>query len=231
MDSIRTAMAIFKVLMEKGQLARENSSELFVRYSEPEIQDILNEMSEEMDCELLRIKDTIYLIPDYDNALLGFRNKDAREWIGANARMADVFLGYYMTALILNLFYGGKNRDPKQREFLNMTTIIEELDARIQRIFSNEEKTAEMEKEYSLNFKSIAMNWDSKRVFEDGSRISTKLGFLLKVLRLLQLEGLIQIAENEKEIRTTRKLDDLMIHYYLNDSRINELHEIFKEEQ
>lgn len=112
-----------------------------------------------------------------------------------------------------------------------MTTIIEELDARIQRIFSNEEKTAEMEKEYSLNFKSIAMNWDSKRVFEDGSRISTKLGFLLKVLRLLQLEGLVQIAENEKEIRTTRKLDDLMIHYYLNDSRINELHEIFKEEQ
>lgn len=231
MDSIRTAMAIFKILMEKGQLTRENNSELFVRYSEPEIQDILNEMSEEMECELLRIKDTIYLIPDYDNALLGFRNKDSREWIGSNARMVDVFLGYYMTALILNLFYGGKNRDPKQREFLNMTMIIEELDARIQRILSHEEKTAEMEKEYSLNFKSIALNWDSKRVFEDGSRISTKLGFLLKVLRLLQLEGLIQIAENEKEIRTTRKLDDLMIHYYLNDSRINELHEIFKEEQ
>ena len=193
MDNMKTAMQIFRELLEKGQMDRETNSELFLQYSEPEVQELMNVIVEEMNCQILRVKNTIYLVPDFDNQLLGYRNKDLREWLGSNARQPDVFLGYYITAFIINLFYGGKNRDPKQREFLSLATVIDELDLRIKRILENGEEYKENEREFSMNFKSIAQNWDSKRSYEEGSRSTTKLGFLLRVMRLLQLEGLVRI--------------------------------------
>ena len=56
------------------------------------------------------------------------------------------------------------------------------------------------------------------------------MGFLLRVVKLLQMEGLLRISEDEKEVRTTEKLDDLMLHYYLNEERVQEIQKIFREE-
>jgi hypothetical protein len=38
---------------------------------------------------------------------------------------------------------------------------------------------------------------------------------------------LLRLVEDDREIRTTAKLDDLMLGYYLNDSRVQEIHELF----
>ena len=50
---------------------------------------------------------------------------------------------------------------------------------------------------------------------------------MIRVCKLLEQEKLIRLVDDEKEIRTTRKLDDLMLYYYLNDSRVNEINNIF----
>ena len=34
--------------------------------------------------------------------------------------------------------------------------------------------------------------------------------------------------DDDREIRTTRKLDDLMLNYYLNDSRVGEINRLFE---
>ena len=109
-------------------------------------------------------------------------------------------------------------------------SIMEKMDRRTRDALEHPEKTEELEQEYSMNFMNIAQNWDIKKGYEEGSRLTTKMGFLLRVMRLLQQEGLLRISENEKEIRTTNKLDDLMLHYYLNDDRVEEIQKIFKEE-
>jgi len=83
-----------------------------------------------------------------------------------------------------------------------------------------------MEEKYSINFIKIAESWDSRRSYEE-RKLTTKHGFVLRVCRLLEQEKLIRLVEDEKEIRTTKKLDDLMLHYYLNDSRISEINSIF----
>lgn len=227
MDHTRIALQIFRELLDKGQLDRETNNELFLNYMNQEVQEVLDKVQEEVDCHILRLNNTIYLIPEYDNLFLGYRNKDMREWLGgANPRQPDVFLAYYIVIFILHLFYGGKNKDPKQREFLRVTTIIEELDSRMKKALEDEENTAVLEERYSMNFKKIAENWDSRKAYEE-RRQGTKHGFLMRVLRLLVQERLLRISDDEKEIRATKKLDDLMLYHYLNDSRVQEIQNIF----
>jgi len=55
----------------------------------------------------------------------------------------------------------------------------------------------------------------------------TKYGTILRICSLLEQENLIRLLDNKKEIRTTKKLDDLMTYYFLNDSRIEEINKIF----
>lgn len=227
MDHIRLALQIFRILLENGQLERETNSELFIEYMNPEVQEVLNSFEEEMECKILRINNAIYLLPNYDNNVLGFRTKDMREWIGSNARLSDIYLAYYIVMFLLYQFYGGKNKNPKQREFIRISTFIEELDKRLGSVLElDEEEAVAIEEKYSMNFIKIAESWDSRRSYEE-RKLTTKHGFVLRVCRLLEQEKLIRLIDDEKEIRTTRKLDDLMVYYYLNDSRIHEINSIF----
>jgi hypothetical protein len=45
---------------------------------------------------------------------------------------------------------------------------------------------------------------------------------------LLERQNLLRLVDNEREIRCTRKLDDLMLNYYLSDSRVEEIHALFE---
>lgn len=226
MDNIRKALQIFNILMESGQLDRENENELFIEYTNPEVLEILNEFEDELDFKIQRINNTLYLIPNYDNYVLGFKTKDMREWIGSNARLSDVYLAYYIVSFLLYLFYGGKNKNPKQREFLRITAFVDELDKRIAGILNNKEEGTILEEKYSLNFIKLAQSWDARRTFEE-KKMTTKHGFVLRVCKLLEQEKMVRIVDNDKEIRTTRKLDDLMLWYYLNDSRVKEINSVF----
>lgn len=226
MEHTKLALQIFRVLLEKGQLDRESDSELFIEYMNPDVLDILNQFEEEMECKIIRINNTIYLLPDYDNNVLGFKTKDMREWIGTNARLSDVYLSYYIVMFLLHQFYGGKNKNPKQREFIRVSILIDELDKRLSSVLEMGEEAIAMEEKYSINFIKLAESWDSRKSYEE-RKLTTKHGFVIKVCRLLEQEKLIRLVDEEKEIRTTRKLDDLMLYYYLNDSRINEINSIF----
>jgi hypothetical protein len=227
MEQIKTALKIFRILLEDGQLDRETNNELFIEYMDPQVQEVLNEFEEEMECKIIRINNTIYLLPNYDNSVLGFKTKDMREWIGTNAKLSDVYLAYYIVMFILNQFYGGKNKNPKQREFMRVSTLIEELDKRLTAVLESGEETVAIEEKYSINFIRIAESWDSRRSYEE-RKLTTKHGYVLRVCKLLEQEKLIRLVDDDKELRTTRKLDDLMLYYYLNDSRVSEINSIFK---
>ncbi len=228
MEQTITALKIFKILLHDGQLEREREPELFMKYMEPAVQDVLNGFEEELECRIMSINNTIYLLPDHDNDILGFRNKDMREWLGSNARLTDVYLAWYITLFVFHQFYGGKNKNPKQREFIRIAGLIEELDARMEAMVEEPEAAIEQEQMVSMNFLKAAENWLGRRNYEDKRMTTTKYGFVLRVCRLLEQEKLIRLIDEGREIRTTKKLDDLMIYHYLNDSRVNEINSVFR---
>ena len=56
-------MQIFRILLEDGQLDRDSHSDLFIEYLNAEVQEILSELEEEMDCKIIKINNSLYLLP------------------------------------------------------------------------------------------------------------------------------------------------------------------------
>ncbi|HHX50767.1 MAG TPA: hypothetical protein GX711_04950 [Clostridia bacterium] len=227
MSPLNTAIKIFKILLEKGQLDRNVDSDLFLDFRQPEVRSVLAELEEEMEFAIVESAGTLYLVPASGNDLLGFVTKDLREWVASDARLADAFLLCYIIMFLVYLFYGGKNINPKQREFLRVSALLEELDRRFGLALREREATEALEEKYALNFLKVAEVWDSKRGFEERSR-KTKVGTVLSVCRLLERERLIRLVDEDREIRTTKKLDDLMLHHYLQENRVQEINRLFE---
>lgn len=225
MSATATAFKIFKILLAQGQLDRSTDSDLFLDFRQPQVRGILADLEEELEFTIVETPGTLYLVPNADNDLLGFVTKDLREWVAKGARLADAFLLCYIIMFMLYLFYGGKNINPKQRDFLRVSTLIEELDNRFGLALHDRAEAELLDEQYGINFVKIAELWDSKKGFEEGSR-KHKISTVLNACRLLEREKLIYLVD-DKEIRTTKKLDDLMLHYYLQESRVDEIRRFF----
>jgi hypothetical protein len=229
-DKVKTSLKIFRILVEQGELNRGEYGDLFVEYLDSEVQGILNSFEEEMDCSIKKIGNTLYLLPNYDNSILGFRNKDWREWIGSNATNLDVYLAYYITMFTLFKFYGGKNKNPKRLEFLRVVNLIEDLDRRFNALLDADEAAVQKkEEEIGLNLMKVARYWKEKIVDEENKK-KTKYAVVKRICKFLESQKLIYLIDEDNEIRTTRKLDDIMTYYFLNDSRIEEINSIFLQE-
>jgi hypothetical protein len=225
MSALNTAIRIFKKLLEKGQLDRESDGDLWLEFHNAEVRSFLVELESELEFKIIEAYNTLYLAPDSGNSLLGFVAKDFREWIASDGRLSDAYLLCYISMFICYLFYGGKNRNPKQREFLPLGRLIEELDRRFAIALAGGEQAGAIEERYALNFVRMAELWESKQSYEEKGR-KNKVGTILTTCRLLEREGLLRLVD-DREIRTTGKLDDLMLNYYLSDSRVAEINELF----
>ncbi|MFA5479179.1 MAG: DUF6063 family protein [Candidatus Muiribacteriota bacterium] len=228
MNELKTALKILKKLLDKGQIDKNQDIDLFIEFKNNEIREILYSFEEELEIKLVEAGETVYLVPLSTNDVFGFTNKDFREWISSSARLSDVFLQSYIAMIIFSMFYGGKNRDPKQRDFLKIIDLIKKIDEKFGLVLKNQQQTQEIEEKYSINFIKVAELWDSKLEYEE-NKLKTKTGTILSLCRLLQRENLINLIDDDKEIRPTRKLDDLMINYYLNEERIEEINFLISE--
>ena len=227
MSDIKTALKIYRKLLEKGQLDRETEADLFLEFRNVEVRSILAEFVEELDFKAIEVAGSLYLLPNSGNGVLGFTTKDLREGVATDAKLVDAYLLSYISMFILFLFYGGRNRNPKQREFLRISKLIEELDRRFGMALADSEQAKVLEEKYALNFTRIAELWASKQDFEERGR-KTKTGTILNTCRLLERENLLRLVDEDRELRPTRKLDDLMLNYYLDDNRVQELRELFE---
>ncbi|NLB52385.1 MAG: hypothetical protein GX808_05540 [Syntrophomonadaceae bacterium] len=227
MSSLNTALRIFKKLLDRGQIDRDSDGDLFLEYRNGEVRSILAQMEEEMEFTIVEASSTLYLVPDSSNILLGYVSKDLREWVASDARLLDSYLLCYIIMFMLYLFYGGRNRNPKQRDYLRVSKLSEELDQRLGLALLDLEGASGLEERYGLNFIKIAELWESKQDYEEKAR-KTKTGTILNACRLLERHNLIRLVDNDREIRCTRKLDDLMLNYYLSDNRVDEIQALFE---
>jgi len=226
-SDIKTALKIYRKLLEKGQLDRETEGDLFLEFRNVEVRAILAEFEEELDFKTIEVAGSLYLLPNGGNGVLGFTTKDLREGVATDAKLVDAYLLSYISMFILYLFYGGRNRNPKQREFLRVSKLIEELDRRFAMALADSEQAKVLEEKYALNFTKIAELWESKQDFEERGR-KTKTGTILNTCRLLERENLLRLVDDDRELRPTRKLDDLMLNYYLDESRVEEIKMFFE---
>lgn len=225
---LKQALAIYNRLLENGEIDAKTDSELYVEYKNEEVREILEQFSEELDLRILDTGNTIYMIPNLDNDVLGYVMKDFRENIATNAKLVDAYLQCYICMMIFQLFYGGKNTNPIQREFIQTKDLIEALDQKMEGYLTGEEETLSLEKDYGINFYKIAQLWQNKQIGDSVARKS-KLGTLARAYAQLEHEKLIRVLEEGREIRRTRRMDDLFLYYYLDEARVQEIHQLFSQ--
>lgn len=227
---IKSALAIYNRLLQDGEFSIQSDAELFMEYKKDEVRDILYQFEDELKFRLLEAGQTIYMIPDLDNDVLGYVMRELRESISSNAKMQDAYLQVYICMTIFHLFYGGKNTNPIRREFIQTKDLVDMLDQKMGNYLSDEEETSKLEESYSINFLKIALLWSNKQIGDSKSR-TTKLGTLARSYALLEKEKLCRIINDGKEIRRTKKLDDLFVYYYLDESRVQDIQQLFRKEQ
>lgn len=220
------ALKIYKMLLEQGEISKQRDKELFQNYIEhPETKEILEKFERELNFKIVETPRTIYMVADIENKILSFSLRELREFIRSDAKLIDTFLLCYIIMFILYLFYGGKNADPKQAEFLQLKDIVTALDKRFEKI--DEDAQTLLEEDYSINFQNIADEWKSKMI--DGTGRNTRKYIVKKACDILEKEKLVFYpnGEGEEEIRAEEKLDNLMRYYYLLEDRIKEINQIF----
>lgn len=219
------AFKIYKRFLEKGQITDTEDKELYFDFKEQEVRNVLDIMARELNFQIITAPHCVYFVPNVENNLFGFSLKDIRESVKKDASLKDAFLQIYIIMTILYMFYGGKNKNPKQADFLQVKDIVNKLDETLS-LTSNEE-AQKIEERYSINFIQISDYWRMKMLKEE-NKLKTRTGTVLTACKLLRDEKLIVITDDDTEIRATKKLDDLMQYYYLGEDRIYEINDIFK---
>lgn len=221
---MRESMRIIKHLIMSNSINDRDDAELFELASREDIRDELAVMSEEWDFTLVRTFHDIYIVPLPDNEMFNMRFREFRESISSNAKKIDAYLQCYIIMVILWMFFGSHNSDPQRTESLRIKDIVFKLDER----FSDECKAAQME-EAQLDFHKIADKWNGN-LYKDEGRKQSKVELVKTACRILVKNGLVIFADEEDEIRSRKRLSDLMKNYYLSDKRISEINRLFEKE-
>jgi hypothetical protein len=220
---MRETARILNKLLSDGELGASDGA-LLADYRVPEVRAELDVWGEELGFSLVEMRGKVYLVPHTDSGLLSLSIKDIRESESKSDKMIDAFLQCYVTMTILWMFYGGRNINPKKALFLQVKDIVAALDERFADASSPQAQA--LETDFEINFPQIASHWNALPI-HDAQRRKTRVGAVLKACRLMERQKLLIVLDEDREIRPTERMDDLMIGYYLDMRRIEDIHALF----
>ena len=225
---MKETLHILRILLTEGELNDTGEPDLFADFKDPQVRSELEDFAQELAFHLVEVPHAVYLVPEMDNPILSISLGDMRKGIGSTARTVDAFLQCYIIMIILYLFFGGRNADPKRTPFLQIRDIVAELDRRLS--VPAGQAAPVWQEQMEINFTQVTQVWNNLSVREENRRTSRE-ETVLKACRLLEKQKLLTFYDEQKEIRTTRRLDDLMVHYYLSEERIATIQNLFAKEE
>lgn len=217
-------MLVFKQLMAKGYISREDNELAYSYADDEEVRQELEVMEHELDFKLYRTGGRIYLIPDQTNELFLQNNVDFRRKLKSEARLDDIYLLYYIGIYLLYIFYRGSGKSPLSRDFIRISDLISDFTAHCEQIKTEADRFENASDTYSLDFVRIAEKWLAK-TGELNNKLNSKQGCALMLIRALQSEELF-VVDEEDRLKPTRKLNDLMP-WFLSQQRIAEVNAVF----
>ena len=213
----------FHDLMKSGRIDRAANTDTWRYCQDPDVQEELETMKEELGFELISCGDRIYLVPTQDNDLFLKNNIDFRKDISANndVRTRDLYLMNYLSVYLLYIFYHGEGTDPRCREFISKEDAIKDFSDHCRSCLNSSENTEQTV--YGDNFIQLANAWISKTDGEAASmKFNERYGILNRLLVKFNAEHDDLFYVESENIHPSRKLDDLMP-YFLRKDRISEI--------
>lgn len=217
-EEVRLSQEIFYYLIEHHELREEEARELYRAYTESEpVQAMVKAQGRIAASRVKRYGDVIYLIPEPDNHFLGYaRSHLKKELCRSNATDKDYYLAQFAILVLLLEFYDGQGASSKTRDYIRVGELQNSISERLQEGAALGEEAQEAQ---GLAYQDMLEAYESLRSDDRGTRQrTTKEGFLYRILRFLQEQGLIEYVEQDEMIKTRRKLDHFMAWNLLNEN-------------
>lgn len=227
-DKLANAIYMFNKLLQYGQFDI-NNSDLYNHYVDPETYEILIKIAETSNVIIKKVDDTVYLLPNLDNDLFGFSDREIKESLYSGTTKEDLYLFEYILLIIIGKFYSSTGDSPKLLTHISINDLIDYTTSSLSVVNKNEE-IEEIESTYRINIKKLFTKWDGLLIQDDITRASlkTKRGVLMRTIRFLENEKLLNYYENEDIIKTTKRCDDIMKAFFLTYDRKEKIYDFFE---
>ena len=228
MEGLEKALKIFRVILEEGEIKRQEKFSLYKEFAEEDVRIVLNAIEREFSCRFLDLNESIYLIPEIDSKTLNLSFKNFKDFFYSNTSNSELYLYYYIFMYLLYEFYNGKNNIPKKISFLKLSNLIDKLDNKFIKYEKlSSEEIQLLEEQYKVNIRTSAELWRGMIISQEQGIKKSKINVIKKLLNVLNEQNLAKIYDDD-EIRTTDKLDALMGQFYLKMERVKEINSAFE---
>lgn len=222
-EEIRFSQRIFYYLLSNGKLSEEEEPVLFQAYVEKEeVINLVKSQAEVSDCIVERYGNTIYLMPNMTNNILGFSKAELKkELCKSNGTNKDYYLSQFIILTLLVEFFDGQGSHCKARDFMKMGELQNIVAKRLQEGVRAEEQS---QMDNGFDFASMSQAFDALKSSDKISRaMTTKEGMLITVLNFLEKQELIIFIKDDEMIKTTERLDRLMEMKLLNKTNYEQV--------
>ena len=230
MNEIRFSQEIFYYLLEHHELSEEKNAGLYRAYTDnAEVQNLVKSQAEAAAAQVERYGSTVYLIPEQGNTFLGYSRTQLKELlVSSKGSNRDYYLAQFVMLVLLMEFYDGEGVSSRTRDYIRTGELQNKV---AEYLKQGAERYDEEEQELSgLAFADMYQAYEALRSVEDSRQKTTKEGFLYGILTFLDKQGLVQYVQEDKIVRTTKKLDNFMDWNVLNRNHYARLQRIVEGE-
>ena len=225
--NLEKATRIYYYLLKEGELTADKNKELYLDYADSDVRDLLEIMAKESDVSIEKYNQSVYLIPDESNDVIGIKDMDLQKVISYDARKIDFYLSQYIITMIITVFYSGRGNYVKSRDFIRLPELEEIITARL--TYANSKKNIEREQaDARFNITAMFEHWSALQIDEPGKR-KTKYGYIRSVCGFLSRHDLMIYDMTEEDIRPTNKMTHLMTYHFLDTDRLELIEELLNE--
>ena len=218
-EDIRLSQEIFYHLLKNHELSEGMNPALYKPYVENEaVQALVKSEAAVSDCVVERYGETVYLIPNENNAFLGFSRMELKDRLcSSGSKIADYYLSQFVILTLLIEFYDGQGPSSKVRDHVLVGELLNSVSERLWEGVSMQEEEEDGDLG-AVPFNEMQLSFEALRSDDNGKRFkTTKEGFIYHILKFLESQGLIDFIERDEMIMTTVKLDNFMDWNILND--------------
>lgn len=219
-DKLTNAINLFNKLLQHGQINIKDNTDLYNDYVDTETYELLIKIAGTSNVFIKKVDEIIYLLPNIDNDLFGFSDKEIKEGLYSGTNKSDLYLFQYIIIVILGKFYSSTGDNPKLLTHISINDLLNHITSSLD-VVNKDENIGEIENTYEINIKALSIKWDGLLIQDDVVKASlkTKRGILLRTIKFLENEKLVNYYENEDIIKTTRRCDDIMKSFFLTYDR------------
>lgn len=230
MSDIRISQEIFYYLLENHELSEEKNAGLYRAYTDNvEIQNLVKSQGEAAAAQVERYGSTVYLIPEQGNTFLGYSRAQLKDLlVSSKGSNRDYYLAQFVMLVLLMEFYDGEGVSSRTRDYIRTGELQNKVSEYLK--LGTERYDEEAQELSGLAFADMAQAYEALRSVEDSRQKTTKEGFLHGILSFLDKQGLVQYVQEDKVVRTTKKLDNFMDWNVLNRNHYGRLKRIVEGE-